>query len=182
MYNRMKNYQYGNFLLVDEHSKRNKIEIKRLTQSSQAVEVRDIKANWDDSYFIRMIKEGFRVTGKFDDYSKFRMYRVDEKASSILYALKDDFIASLSFTEEKFNQLELAIDLLNGIKNSKGNVEYWQGSHDRLIKQFENTKVAHNYDMTTLDFSLAVEHNRLYGNQLLEEALHNIKEYMKNSW
>jgi len=36
--------------------------------------------------------------------------------------------------------------------------------------------------MTTLDFSLAIEHNRLYGNQLLEEALRNIKEYMKNSW
>jgi hypothetical protein len=182
MYNRMKNYQYGNFLLVDEYTKRNKIEIKRLTQSSQAVEVRDIKANWDDAYFIKMIKEGFRVTGKFDDYSKFRMYRVDDNASSILYALKDDFIASLSFTEEKFNQLELAIELLYGIKNSKGNVQFWQSSHDRLIKQFENTKVPHSYDMTTLDLSLAIEHDRVYGNQLVEQATNDIKGYMKNSW
>ena len=109
----MKNYQYGKFLLVDEFTKRNKIEIKRLTQSSIAEEVKDTKANWDDNYFSRMISEGFRIAGKFDNYTKFRMYRVDDKASSILYALKDDYIASISFTEDKFNQLELAIDLYN---------------------------------------------------------------------
>ena len=182
MYNRMKNYQYGNFLLVDEYTKRNKVEIKRLTQSSIAEEVKDTKANWDDNYFSRMISEGFRIAGKFDNYTKFRMYRVDDKASSILYALKDDYIASISFTEDKFNQLELAIDLYNGINNGKGNIDYFLGSHDRLIQQFENTKVAHSYDMTTLDFSLAVEHDRVYGNQLLEQATNDIKEYMKNSW
>ena len=182
MYNRMKNYQYGNFLLVEEYTKRNKVEIKRLTQSSVAEEVKDVKANWDDNYFRRMISEGFRIAGRFDDYTKFRMYRVDDKANSILYALKDDYIASISFSEDKFNKLELAIDLYNGIENGKGNIDYFLNSHERLIQQFKNTKVPHNYDMSTLDFSLAVEHDRLYGNQLLGQAIDDIKEFMKNGW
>lgn len=182
MYNRMKNYQYGNFLLVDEFTKRNKVEIKRLTQSSIAEEVKDIKANWDDNYFRRVISEGFRIAERFDNYTKFRIYRVDDSSNSILYALKDDYIASISFTEDKFNKLELAIDLYNGIRNGKGNIDYWQHSHNQLLEQFKNTKIPHNYDMSTLDFSLAVEHDRLYGNKLLEQAINDIKEFMKNEW
>lgn len=183
MYTRVMNgYTYGKFLIIHDYIKPTKAELKRLLKSSFAEELKLQSRNSDDEYFSRIISEAFRIADKPLRHKSYKIYRVDDTSVSTLYALREEYIASISFTEDEFKKLDLAIDLFNGINNAKGNVSYWQDSHERLLKQFANTKTPHSYDLSTLDFSHALEHDRVYGTDLLNQSIEDIKNLTRNSW
>jgi hypothetical protein len=178
----MTNYTYGKFLIIHDYIKPNKAELKRLLKSSFVDELKLQSRNSDDEYFSRIISEAFRIADKPLRHKSYKIYRVDDTSVSTFYALREEYIASISFTEDEFNKLDLALDLFNGINNAKGNVYFWQNSHDRLLQQFSNTKIPHSYDLSMLDFSHAIEHDRVYGTALLSQAIDDIKNLSKNSW
>ena len=178
----MNGYTYGKFLIIHDYIKPTKTEIKRLLISSFADELKIQSSNSDDQYLSRTISEAFRITNKPLRHKHYRIYRVDDTSVSTFYALRDEYIASISFTEDEFKQLDLAIDLFTGINNAKGNVAYWKNSHDRLLQQFSNTKVPHNYDISQLDLSHAIQHDLTYGTALLNQAISDISRLTKNSW
>lgn len=178
----MTNYTYGKFLIIHDYIKPSKAELKRLLKSSFVDELKLQTRNSDDEYFSRIISEAFRIASKPLRHKSYKIYRVDDTSVSTFYALREEYIASISFTKDEFNKLDLALDLFNGINNAKGNVSYWQNSHDRLLQQFSNTKTPHSYDLSMLDFSHAIEHDRLYGTALLAQAIGDIKNLSKNSW
>ena len=175
-------YTYGKFLIIHDYIKPTKAELKRLLKSSFVEELKPQTRNSDDEYFSRIISEAFRIADKPLRHKSYKMYRVADTSVSSFYALREEYIASISFTEDEFKKLDLAIDLFNGINNAKGNISFWQSSHDRLLEQFANTKVPHNYDVSKLDFSHAIEHDRVYGTDLLNQAIDDIKSLTKNSW
>jgi len=178
----MNGYTYGKFLIIHDFVKPTKTELKRLLISSFADELKVKVTNNDDQYFSRIISEGFKIANKPLRHNHYRIYRVDDKSISTFYAFRDEYIASISLTEQEFKQLDLAIDLYTGINNAKGNVAYWKNSHDNLLKQFSNTKTPHNYDMSQLDFSHAIQHDNTYGTNLLNQAVSDINRLTKNSW
>lgn len=183
MYRQLMNgFTYGKFLIIHDFIKPTKTELKRLLKSSFADELKPQTRNSNDEYFSQIISKSFRIADKPLRHKSYKMYRVDDTSVSTFYALREEYIASISLTEDEFKQLDLAIDLFNGINNAKGNVSYWQNSHDSLLKQFSNTKTPHSYDLSKLDFSHAIEHDRLYGTDLLNQAVDDIKKLTKSSW
>jgi len=178
----MNGYTYGKFLIIHSYIKPTKTEIKRLLISSFADELKIQTSNNDDQYFSNVISQAFRITNKPLRHKQYRIYRVDDTSVSTFYALRDEYIASISLTEDDFKKLELAIDLFTGINNAKGNIAHWKHNHDRLLQQFSNTKISHNYDVTQLDFSHAIQHDLVYGKSLLNQAINDISNLTKNSW
>lgn len=183
MYSNLSNeFTYGKFLIIHDYMKPTNAELKKLTNSSFAKQITTKIRYSDDQKFLETINEAFRIANKPLQYGSHKIYRVDDNSVSTLYATREDYIASIYLTEDKFNKLDLAVFVFNGINKFKKIVSDWKDRHGVFLNGITNTKIPHSYDISKLDFSYCFDHQRTYGNDLLNQAIDDIKNLTKNSW
>lgn len=102
------------YLVVSELSSINKKEIKRLTGSAIANEIKFSKRNYNDwgNILHRCLINAFAPKEKGGWRRELKIYEVDEKAYSTMYALKDgEFLGAIAISEDLVNRLDSLLEV-----------------------------------------------------------------------
>ncbi|MCX7190446.1 MAG: hypothetical protein NTU92_08765 [Methylotenera sp.] len=172
------------YLVVSELSSINKREIKTLTGSAIANEVKFSKRNYSDwgSILHRTLINAMRDKKARRWIRELKIYELDDNAYSTMYALKDDqFIAALSLSEDLVNRLD-------GLLDAKSDIEHIVSSLNHLIKH-QNDIGGHRLKLVGITLADAEKYEAAmkdisdnYARVEYEAVINEVNEIMKSSW
>ena len=172
------------YLVVSELSSINKREIKRLTGSSIADEVKFSKRNYFDwgNILHRCLINAYAPKDKRSLRRDIRIYELDDKAYSTMYALKDsEFMGAIAISENQVNKL-------NNLLEVKADLEHTTHSISHLVNHIKGLgkKRLESVGITATDNekyeNLLTEISDNYARAEYETIVNEINEIVKSSW
>lgn len=172
------------YLVVSELSSINKREIKRLTGSAIADEVKFSKRNYNDwgNILHRCLINAFAPKEKGGWRRELKIYEVDDKAYSTMYALKDsEFLGAIAISEDLVNRL-------NNLLEVKADIERITHSISNLVSHITGLgkKRLETVGITIADNekyeNLLTDISDNYARAEYETILNEINKIIKPSW
>lgn len=172
------------YLVVSELSSINKREIKRLTGSTIAEEVKFSKRNYRDwgSILHRTLMNAYRAKEEGGWRRELKIYEVDDNAYSTMYALKDnEFIGALTFSEDQVNRLDDLLEVKADIEHTAHTISHLVRHQNGLSKQRLAAVGITLADAEKYEKEL-MEISDNYARVEYETIVNEINEIMKSSW
>lgn len=171
-------------LVVSSLSEVKKREMKRLTGSAVADEVKTVKRDYNGcaNQLFRSVQKGLALTLSNKWLRDMKIYQLDNNAYSTMYALKDnEFLAALTLDDSTIKRLDWLIDAEAEIESIKSFALHILNNQERLNSgslSKLNIAISNQAEYTSMLKNI----NEKYGEQEYQLILDEITSIIKSSW
>lgn len=170
---------FGKLLVVDKNCKLSIKEIKGLTNSKFAFQLKQSDAN----YLIPTLQFGLYFSDARHNFRNIKVYRLDNNALSTFMILKDDiFVTAIEPNETQLKEIACYVNIIDGIRELRESAIETTNFYTNLAPWCDTV----NVDMKSLSSFApsisAYKEAEIDANAIEQDLIAKIKEILRPTW